>query len=1034
MRTSAGSTVTLREAVNYENANGGGSITFAASAFSTAQTIKLSLGALDITSNVAITGPAGGLTISGNSASGVFSVGDGTHSVSVTIADLTLSSGKTSSNGGGVLNNAHSTLTLLGCLISSDTASGPSSDGGGVANFGTMTLNNDTLINDTGSSLGGGLYNAATATITNCTFTDDTSNSGGAMLNTSTGTLTLYNTVMQNDTGYDIINQSGTVTGDYNSSGDGSAPGSDSLRGKNPNYGSLGNHGGPTDTVPLNSGSPVIGKGGAVTTVTSDNGSTIVVGDAATIASTPGSYLIQIDSEQLLVTNVNLSTNTLTVVRGYNGTTQTTHNGSGVYLYVDQRGYAINPTTTTPDIGAYQTQGAAPGTPAVTGVSPSSGSLAGGSVVTITGTNLANATAVDFGALPGTIVSDSGTQIVAITPAESAATVDTTVTTVGWDTSATSAADQFTFAPPSLSSISPASATEGASSFTLTLNGANFDNTATVQWNGASLATTFVNSTELQAVVPAADIAEEGSASITVVSLSGTSNALGFTILDAALTAGTVSASGGVEGVMPTTLSATFTDANVNAPTSDFSGTIDWGDGNPVTNFDSSDVTANGNGSFTVTASYQYAEESGATPYNITVTINDVGGSSTTDTGTTTVADAALTAGTVSASGGVEGVTPTTLSATFTDANLNAPTSDFSGTINWGDGNPVTNFDSSDVTANGNGGFTINASYQYAEESGATPYNITVTINDVGGSTTIDTGTTTVADAPLTAGTIVATAGVEGVTPTNLTATFTDANLNAPASDFSGTIDWGDGNAATPFTAADVTANGNGSYSVSASYQYAEEGSYTISVTINDVGGASLGGTGSLTLYATQESGGSKTGKGGGVGGGATFLSIDPATGEATPIGSLSEAITDGLAYDSSSNAMYVTEQSAAVKGSTLYSVDLSDGTDTFIGNIVAAPATTLSALTLRTWRLTRTTRRFMPLTMAASLVARPVYGASIHRLAPQRWLLRWITVSTRWRSIPPRTLSMAKTTAVTFIRSTQGQAPQPWSAPPTMM
>ncbi len=114
-----------------------------------------------------------------------------------------------------------------------------------------------------------------------------------------------------------------------------------------------------------------------------------------------------------------------------------------------------------------------------------------------------------------------------------------------------------------------------------------------------------------------------------------------------------------------------------------------------------------------------------------------------------------MTAGTVSATGGVEYTTPTNLTATFSDANLNAATSDFSGTINWGDGNPVTNFDSSDVTAYGNGSFTVNASYQYAEEG---TYRITVTINDVGTSTTTDMGTTTVADAPLTAGTVVATA------------------------------------------------------------------------------------------------------------------------------------------------------------------------------------------------------------------------------------------------------------------------------------
>ncbi len=298
----------------------------------------------------------------------------------------------------------------------------------------------------------------------------------------------------------------------------------------------------------------------------------------------------------------------------------------------------------------------------------------------------------------------------------------------------------------------------------------------------------------------------------------------------------------------PTTLSATFTDANPTAPTSDFSGTINWGDGNPATPFTSADLTANGNGNFTINASYQYAEESGATPYNITVTINDVGGGSTSDTGTTTVADAPLTHGTVSASGGVEYTTPTSLTATFTDANVNAPASDFSGTINWGDGNAATPFTSADVTANDNGSFTVSASYQYAEEGSQ---NIAVTINDDGGSTTTDTGSTTVADAPLTAGTVSASGGVAGLTPTTLSATFTDANRNAPTSDFSGTINWGDGTLANPdittFGSSAVSGSG-GSYTVSGSHQYAEEGPYAITVTINDVGGSTTSDSGSTTV------------------------------------------------------------------------------------------------------------------------------------------------------------------------------------------
>jgi hypothetical protein len=53
---------------------------------------------------------------------------------------------------------------------------------------------------------------------------------------------------------------------------------------------------------------------------------------------------------------------------------------------------------------------------------------------------LSNATAVNFGSLPGTILSDTGTTIVATDPAEYAGYVNVTVT-VGSITTATSLAD-----------------------------------------------------------------------------------------------------------------------------------------------------------------------------------------------------------------------------------------------------------------------------------------------------------------------------------------------------------------------------------------------------------------------------------------------------------------------------------------------------------------------------------------------------------------------------------------------------------------
>src|SRR5207248_11656935 len=86
-------------------------------------------------------------------------------------------------------------------------------------------------------------------------------------------------------------------------------------------------------------------------------------------------------------------------------------------------------------------------------------------------------------------------------------------------------------AAPTIGSIDTACATPGGAQFTLTVNGTSFVSGSKVNWNGTTLVTTFVSSTQLTATVPASLIATAGTASITVVSpCGGTSNAVTFTI------------------------------------------------------------------------------------------------------------------------------------------------------------------------------------------------------------------------------------------------------------------------------------------------------------------------------------------------------------------------------------------------------------------------------------------------------------------------------------------------------------------------
>jgi hypothetical protein len=87
-----------------------------------------------------------------------------------------------------------------------------------------------------------------------------------------------------------------------------------------------------------------------------------------------------------------------------------------------------------------------PPAPMVTSISPPSGPSGGGTSVTITGSNLSDVIAVDFGLGAATITADSGTSITAASPSGSGA-ADVTVVTAG-GTSSTSAADLFTYVAP----------------------------------------------------------------------------------------------------------------------------------------------------------------------------------------------------------------------------------------------------------------------------------------------------------------------------------------------------------------------------------------------------------------------------------------------------------------------------------------------------------------------------------------------------------------------------------------------------------
>jgi ELWxxDGT repeat protein len=280
---------------------------------------------------------------------------------------------------------------------------------------------------------------------------------------------------------------------------------------------------------------------------------------------------------------------------------------------------------------------------------------------------------------------------------------------------------------PTLAGLSTSTAAEGSAAFTLALAGSNFDTTATVLWNGTPLTTVFQSANRLQARVPAALLAQEGSATVSVTEDRGTSGGRPFAITDARLRGLSFRNPHATEGIGFSGFTiATFADANTAAPATDFRATVTWGDGTRS----AATVTSLGGGAFALVASHCYAEEGTQT---LSVQILDHGGASLSGTGTIAVADARLGGLSIHNPHAASGIgTGTFTVATFTDAYTAASAKDFTATVGWGDGSTTTvSAAGGGLVAAGRGTFAVLASHTYGT---AGSFTLSVQITDVGGA------------------------------------------------------------------------------------------------------------------------------------------------------------------------------------------------------------------------------------------------------------------------------------------------------------
>ena len=211
------------------------------------------------------------------------------------------------SNGESIDFEGPSSVTLRNCTLDRNRSvisrSGNSS-GGGVANGGSMTMTNCTLVGNRSSacsifdcsSSGGAIYSEGDATLTNCTLSHNTAQRpigenedgyGGAINNAHQITLT-NSIVAHSGSSRNCVDSGGygLTSAGHNISSDGTcfAGGGTDLLHTNPQLGAFGDYGGPTRTLPLCTGpgslpkcraaSPAIDAGDDSVTIPPDNLST----------------------------------------------------------------------------------------------------------------------------------------------------------------------------------------------------------------------------------------------------------------------------------------------------------------------------------------------------------------------------------------------------------------------------------------------------------------------------------------------------------------------------------------------------------------------------------------------------------------------------------------------------------------------------------------------------------------------------------------------------------------------------------------
>ena len=269
--------------------------------------------------------------------------------------------------------------------------------------------------------------------------------------------------------------------------------------------------------------------------------------------------------------------------------------------------------------------------PTLTSISPTNGILGQPVNLTLTGTNFITGSIVNFGAFgdTGGTVSNGGTTLTITIPgAQLAATgnINVTVTNPAPGGGTSSAQVFQIFNPvPTITSLSPSSATVGGAAFTLTVSGTNFISGAVVDFNGNNRTTTFISSTQITAAILASDLTAPGTAFVNVTNpapTTGASASVNFVINNPGPTATSLSPTSTTAGGPQFTLTVNGTNF-VNNSSVLFNGspqTTNFVSGTQLTaTIPSSAILTAG----TVNVAVSNPAPGGGTSANLTFTINN---------------------------------------------------------------------------------------------------------------------------------------------------------------------------------------------------------------------------------------------------------------------------------------------------------------------------------------------------------------------------------------------------------------------------